>query len=133
MYLDANNLYGWEMTQKFRIDEFKWIDTWLIDKKFNKFIRLIKNYDEDSNKGYILEVDVDYPKKLHDLHSDLPFLLETMKINECIQLVRTSYDKKNYVVHMRTLKQALSNGLVLKKYTQQLNLIKKHGLNHILI
>ena len=71
MYLDANNLYGWEMTQKLRIDEFKWIDTWLIDKKFNKFIRLIKNYDEDSNKGYILEVDVDYPKKLHDLHSDL--------------------------------------------------------------
>ena len=71
MYLDANNLYGWEMTQKLRIDEFKWIDTWLIDKKFNKFIRLIKNYDEDSNKGYILEVDVDYPKKLHDSHSDL--------------------------------------------------------------
>ena len=94
IYLDANNMYGEGMSQKLPIDGFKWIDTSLIDKKINKFIGLIKNYDEDSNKGYILEVDVEYPKKLHDLHSDLPFLPERMKINKCCKLVRNLYDKK---------------------------------------
>ena len=47
--------------------------------KFNK--KFIRNYDENSNKEYILEVTIDHPKNLHDLHSDLPFLLERMKIN----------------------------------------------------
>ena len=124
MYLDANNLYRWTMPQKLCIDEFKWIATSIIDKKFNKFINLIKNYDEGSNKGYILEVDVDYPKKLHDLLNDLPFLSERMKINKRNKLVCTLYDKKNYVAHIWTLKQALNNGLVFQKYIQQLNLAK---------
>ena len=75
----------------------------------------IKNYDEDSKKGYILEVDVEYPKNLHDLHSDLPFLRERMKIKKCSQLVCNLYDKNNYVVHIRSLKQALDHGLILKK------------------
>ena len=54
----------------------------------------IKSYDEDSDKGYIHEVDVEYPKNLHDLHSDLPFLPERMKINKCNKLVCNLYDKK---------------------------------------
>ena len=48
--------------------------------KFNE--DFIKNYDEDSDKRYILEVDVKYPKSLHDMHSDLPFLSERMEINK---------------------------------------------------
>ena len=75
----------------------------------------IKNYDEDSDKGYILEVDVEYPKNLQDLHSDLPFLPERIKINKCSKLVCNLYDKNNYVVHIRSLKQALGHGLILKK------------------
>ena len=75
----------------------------------------IKSYDENSDKGYILEVDVKYPKNLHDFHSDLPFLPERMKIDKCKKLVCNLYDKKNYVVHIRSLKQALSHGLILKK------------------
>ena len=74
-----------------------------------------KNYGEDSNKGYILEVDVEYPKYLHALHSDLAFLAERMKINKCNKLVCNPYDKKNYVVHIRALKQTLNRGLILKK------------------
>ena len=67
-YLDANNLYGWAMSQKLPKNNFKWVeDTSRINEEF------IKNYNENSNKGYILDVDVKYPKKLHDLHSDLPF------------------------------------------------------------
>ena len=66
-YLDANNLYGWAMSQKLQVNNFKWVkDTSRINEEF------IENYNENSKKGYILEVDVTYPKKLHDLHSDLP-------------------------------------------------------------
>ena len=81
--------------------------------KFNE--DFIKNYDEDSEKGYIFEVDVEYPKNLHDLHSHLPFLSERMKINKCNKLVCNLYDKNNFVVHKRSLKQALNHGLLLKK------------------
>ena len=80
-----------------------------IDEEF------IKNYDEDSDKGYILEVNVEYPKHLHDLHSDLPFLPEIMKIDKCSKLVCNLYDRKSYVVHIRSLKQALNHGLILRK------------------
>ena len=75
----------------------------------------IKKYDEDSNKGYILEVDVKYLKNLHGLHGDLPFLPERIKIGECKKLACNLYDKKYYVVHIRSLKQALNHGLILKK------------------
>ena len=64
-YFDANNLYGWEMSQKLPVNDFKWIeDTSKINEEF------IKNYDENNDKGYILEVDVKYPKRLHKLHND---------------------------------------------------------------
>ena len=91
-YLDANNLYGWAMSQKLPVNNFKWVeDTSKINEEF------IKNYNENSNKGYILEIDVKYPKKLHDLHSDLPFLLRRMKTD-----------------NIKSLKQALNHGLKLK-------------------
>ena len=64
---------------------------------------------------YILEVDVKYPRKLHDLHSDLPFLPKRMKIDKCEKLVCNLRNKKKYVVHVRSLKQALNHGLKLKK------------------
>ena len=54
---------------------------------------LIKNYDDDSDKGYILEVDIDHPKNLHDLQSDIPFLPERIKINKCNKLLFSLYDK----------------------------------------
>ena len=54
----------------------------------------IKNYDKDNDKGYILEVDVEYPKNLHDLHNDLPFLPERMKIDKCNKVVCNLYHKK---------------------------------------
>ena len=87
-----------------------------MEKNILKFKEdFIKNYDEDSNKGYIFEADVEYPKNLHDLHGDLPFLTERMKINKCNTLVCNLYDKNNYAVHIRSLKQALDHGLILKK------------------
>ena len=78
-------------------------------------MNLIENYDEDSDKEYILGVDVEYPKDLHDLHSDLPYLPEKIKINKCNKLMYNLYDKYNYVIHIRSLKQVLNNGVILKK------------------
>ena len=109
-YLDANDLYGWEMSQKLPVNGFKWIkNVTEIDEKF------IKKYDENSDKGYIFEVDVKYPKRLHDLHSDLPFLPKRIKFDKCKKLVCNLLNKKKYVVHIRSLKQALNYGLKLKK------------------
>ena len=109
-HLDANNLYGWEMSQKLPVNNFKWVkETSRINEEF------IKNYNENSKTGYILEVDVKYPKKLHDSHSDLPFLLRRMNIDKCKKLVCNLHNKKKYVVHIKSLKQALNHGLKFKK------------------
>ena len=109
-YLDVNNLCGWAMSQKLPVGGFKW------KKNMSKFTeKFIQNCDEGSNKGYILEVDIKYPKDLHGLHEDLPFLPERMKIDKCKKLVCNLYDKTNYVVHLRSLKKALNHGLILKK------------------
>ena len=94
-YLYANNFYGWVISQKVPVNGFKLVE------EVSKFKEdFIKNYDEDSNKGYFLEIHVEYPKHLFSgvalsLHSDLAFLPERNKI-------------KNYVVHVRVLKQALN-------------------------
>ena len=110
-YLDANNLYGWAMSQKLPLNGFKWLeDTSGINEES------IKKYDENNDKGYILEVDVKYPKKLHDLHSDLLFLPKRMKIDKCKKLVCNLRNKKKYVVHIKSLKKALNHGLKLKKF-----------------
>ena len=109
-HLDENNLYSWAMLEKLPLGGFKWIkDVSKIDKDF------IKNYDENGDIGYFLEVDFKYAKELHDLHSNLPFLPERMEIGKCKKLVCNFYDKKIYVVHIRSLKQALNHGLILKK------------------
>ena len=107
-YLDANNLYGWAMSKKLPVNGFKWIDN---NKTAEPIINedFIKNYDENNNKGYIFEVDVKYPKRLRELHSDLPFLPERMEINKCKKLVCNLYNKKKYVAHINTLKQSIKS------------------------
>ena len=108
-YFDANNLYGWAMSKKLPVNGFKWTDNNIINEEF------IKNYNENDKKGHTFEVDIKYPKKLHDLHSDLPFLPERMEINKCKKLVCNLFNKKKYVVHINSLKQALNHGLKLNK------------------
>ena len=98
------------MTEKLPVRGLKWMaDISEIDEDF------VKDYNKNDNKGYILDVDVDYPNKLQNLHSDLPFLLERMIINNTKKLVCNLNDKKNYIVHINVLKQALDHGLKLRK------------------
>ena len=99
------------MSEKLQINEFKWVNdiSGITEKS-------VKSYDKkNSDKGYILEVDVDYPSKLHKLHSEMSLLPERMKIDKTHKLVCNLHNKKNYVVHISILKQALAHRLKLKK------------------
>ena len=105
-YLDANNLYGWAMSQPLPIGRFKWVDV-----NPNEISELATCND----KGYLLEVDVSYPHELHDPHNDLPFMCERMEINGVKKLVPNLRDKKNYVFHIQALNQVLQHGLRLDR------------------
>ena len=108
-YLDANNLYGWAMCEKLPIGGFKLIDP----KEYTE--EKIKSYDHNSNTGAILKEDIEYLKELHKLHKGLPFLCERRRLNKASKLVTTLDDKKEYVVHISALKQALNHDLILKQ------------------
>ena len=110
-YLDANNLYGWVIPQKLPVNGFMWYNDYLSD--FSE--EFIRNYDENSDVGYFIDVDVEYSKKLWSSHKELPFLPERRKLEKVEKLVCSVEDKEKYVMHIRALKQALNNGLKLKK------------------
>ena len=105
-YLDTNNLYGWAMSQPLPTGGFRWVDI-----EPNEISELATR----TQKGYILEVDVSYPKVLHNPHNDLPFMCEGMEINGVEKLVLNLRDKKNYVIHIQALNQALQHGLILDR------------------
>ena len=97
------------MLQKLLVINFESIkDTSQFNEDF------IKSYNEGSDKGYFLEADVQYTEKLHELHNDLPFLPERMKIENVEKLVVNLHDKTEYVIHTKELIQAFNHGLVLK-------------------
>ena len=102
-YLDANNLYGWAMSQPLPTGGFRWVDI-----EPNEISELATRTD----KGYILEADVSYPAELHNPHNDLPFMFERMEINGVEKLVPSLRDKKGYIIHIRALAQALKHGLI---------------------
>ena len=109
--------------QQLPVNNFEWIkDTSQFNEDF------IKNYNEESDEGYFLEVDVQYLEKLHELHNDLPFLPERMKIEKVEKLVANLHDKTEYVIHIRNLKQALNHGLILKKVHRVIKFNQKPGL-----
>ena len=129
MYLDANNLYGWAMSQYLPTGQFRWLTKEQI-KKTN-----LANYSEEHDEGLLLEVDLDYPKELHDLHNDFPLAPEKLKVNknmlsEYCQKISEKFNissgqvhklitmlgkKEKYVLHYRNLQLYLSLGLKLKK------------------
>lgn len=109
MYFDVNNLYGWAMCQPLPCTKFRWLNN-------------ISNFDLssialDSPTGYILEVDLEYPEHLHNVHTDLPFCPTRDKPPGTRQnkLLATLYDKQRYVTHYRNLQQCTRNGLRITK------------------
>ena len=78
----------------------------------------MKNYNGESNERYFIEVDVQYPQKLHEFYNKLSFLPERTKIEKVEKLVANLDDKTEYFIHIRSLNQALNRGLTLKKVTR---------------
>ena len=105
-YLEANNLYGWAMSQLLPAGGFRWVNI-----EPNEIDELARRTD----KGYLLEVYVSYPAELYHSHKDLPFMCERMKINCVKKLVPNLYNKRNYVIHIRVLDQAFKHGLIPEK------------------
>ena len=98
------------MLQKLPVNNFEWIkDTSQFNEDF------IKDYNEESDERYFLEVDVQYLEKLYELHNYLPFLPEKKKVEKVEKLVVNLHDKTEYVIHIKSLKQALNHELVFKK------------------
>ena len=124
-YLHTNNLYGWAMSKKLPVNEVKWLDSDKINEINKEFI---KKYNENDNKRYIFEVDVKYPKRLHELHIDLPFSSERMEVNKCKKLVCNLFNKKKYVVHINSLKQVLNHGLKFKKIHRAIEFTEREWL-----
>ena len=94
-----------QKSQPLPASKFKWVDI-----KPSQISALTTS----KIKGYLLEVNVRYPTELHSSHNDLPFMCEKMKINKVKKLVPNLRDKKNYVIHIQVLDQALTHGLVLE-------------------
>ena len=107
-YLDANNLYGWAMSQKLPTHGFRWVD---LNKK--EVINLLEK--RDTNQGYIFEVDLEYPESLWKSHNDYPLAPEKIKIDNVEKLICSFKTKTHYVLHYRNLKQYLEEGMILKK------------------
>ena len=108
-YLDANNLHGWAMSQPLPTGGFRWVD---VNPKE------ISELATRTDKGYILELDVSYPKELHNPHNNLPFMCKRMEINGVEKLVPNLRNKKNYVIHIQPLAQALQHELRLDRIHQ---------------
>ena len=109
-YLHASNLYGWAMSQKLPVNRFRWVHD---VSRFNE--DFIKNYNENSDLGYFLQIDVEYTKKIFTSHKELPFLPERKKWEKVEKFVCSIEDKEKYVIHIRALNQALNHGLILKE------------------
>ncbi|XP_072400401.1 uncharacterized protein [Diabrotica undecimpunctata] len=111
LYLDATNLYGYAMSQFLPHGDFRWLD----DVEITHFDCL--SVDDESPKGYVLEVDLAYPETLHDFHNDLPFCPENLipPNSKDPKLVLTLLPKNKYIIHYRNLKQCTEQGLKVTK------------------
>ena len=110
-YLDANNLYGWAMTQKLPTHGFKWIN---VDK--SSVLKLLEK--KDTNQGFLFEVDLDYPRSLWKSHNDYPLAPEKVKIDKTEKLISSFLPKKHYVL------QYLEEGMILKKVHQGIKFVQ---------
>lgn len=111
------------MSQRLPLGDYQWLSTSTIEQNFNtsdqqKNVSAILNLEDDSEKGYIFEVDLHYPPELHDKHNDFPFCPEKRTIpgiTKSEKLMLTFFDKDKYIVHYQMLKLALQHGVELKK------------------
>ena len=120
MYLDANNLYGCAMSMKLPTHGFKWLSSGEMEKLFNN--RVIQVWEKTP---YILEVDLEYPENLHDLHNDYPFCPERVECKNGVEkLIPNLRDKTKYIIHYKNLIQCLKAGMKLTKIHRGIKFIE---------
>ena len=111
MYVNANNLYGCAMSEKLPIHSFKWLTNKEIENLYNNQIKQVWE-----RNPCILEVDLEYPEKLHDSHNDYPLCPERVECDKGVKkLIPNLRNKNNYVIHYKNLMQCLKLGMKLKK------------------
>ena len=110
-YLDANNLYGWAMSQNLPTHGFSWMKNITKEKVMEILEKANHSMSNFGKKGYIFEVDLEYPPHLWDSHNDYPLAPEIMKVNGVEKLICHFKPRKNYVAHYRTLRQCLELGM----------------------
>ena len=124
MYLDANNLYGSAMSEKLPIHSFKWLSSGEMEKLFNN--RVVQIWEKTP---CILEVDLEYPENLHDLHNDYPFCPERVECKNGVEkLIPNLRNKTKYVIHYKNLIQCLKAGLKLKKIHRGIKFIESEWM-----
>ena len=124
MYLDANNLYGGAMSEKLPTHGFKWLSSGEMEKLFNN--RVVQVWEKIP---CILEVDLEYPKNLHDLHNDYPFCPERVKCKNGVEkLIPNLRDKTKYIIHYKNLIQCLKAGMKLKKIHRGIKFIESEWM-----
>ena len=110
-YLDANNLYGWAMSQSLRTGGFKWITNLTKNKVMEILEKTNSSMNNTVKRGFIFEVDLEYPKELWKSHNDYPLAPEKIKVGGVEKLISHFKPRKNYVIHYRNLRQCLELGL----------------------
>ena len=111
MYLDENNLYGCGMSMKLPTHGFKWLTGGEMEKLFNN--QVLQVWEKTP---CILEVDLEYPENLHDLHNDYPFCPERVECKNGVKkLIPNLRNKTKYPIHYRNLIQCLKAGMKLTK------------------
>ena len=110
-YLDANNLYGWAMSQSLPTHGFKWMTNLTKENVLNILEKTNNSMNNKCKKGFIFEVDLEYPKELWESHNDYPLAPEKMKVNGVEKLISHFKPHKNYVIHYRNLRQCIEMGL----------------------
>ena len=114
-YLDANNLYGWAMSQNLPTHGFKWMRDLTKEKVMDILDKANHSMSNYGKKGYIFEVDLEYPEHLWDKHNDYPLAPEKLKVNGVEKLISHFKPRTHYVAHYRTLRQCLELGMRLTK------------------
>ena len=124
MYLDANNLYGWAMTQKLPVHSFKWMSNKEMENIFNN--QIVQVWEKTP---CILEVDLEYPEELHDLHNDYPLCPERVECDHGVKkLIPNLRHKNKYIIHYKNLMQCLRLGMKLKKIHNGIKFIESAWL-----
>jgi len=114
-YLDANNLYGWAVSQKLTLKDFEWMTS----EELNDWKRV----------PCIVDVDLEYPKEIHEYNNDYPLAPESVKVDKVEKLIPNLFYKERYVIHHETLKSYIKLGLKLKHLHKGIKFTETYWLN----